>query len=54
MIRSNKITLIVRGGVVQAVSPDIEILVKDYDTEGCDPEELKSDPDGEQYYEYYV
>lgn len=47
-----KVIIIVRGGVAEMVSKpaDIEVEIRDYDTEGCDPEQLE--PDGSMIQEY--
>ena len=48
----NKIIIIVEGGLIQDISNiphDIEIEVRDYDTDGADEENTKKDSDGDEY-----
>jgi hypothetical protein len=47
------ITVRIEGGVVQDVKcpPDIQVLIKDYDTEGIDEADLAEDKNGRHYLE---
>lgn len=48
-----QIVIILEGGIVQEVVTDIQadVVVVDRDTEGCDPEELRS-VEGQESYIY--
>jgi len=55
-VKKSKITIIVQGGLIQDVLipkklKDTIVIVRDYDTEGADPENLKEDEDGSEYVE---
>ena len=43
----------VEGGVVQHVEvpKGVQVIVKDYDVEGCDEAELEKDESGDNYFE---
>lgn len=47
------VTVTVEGGVVQHVEvPDgVQVIVKDYDVEGCDEADLEQDESGDHYFE---
>lgn len=50
----HQITVTVEGGVIQDISdipPDVKVVVKDYDVEGGDPEDMKTDDNGDEYFE---
>lgn len=47
--RKPKAVVFVSGGVVQDIvmnDPNMEVILVDYDTDGCDPSKLKKDRDG--------
>lgn len=49
-----KINITVEGGVIQDISDipkGVNVVVRDYDCEGCDEELLKTDQDGNYYIE---
>jgi hypothetical protein len=44
----NKVIIQVRGGIADVVHlpPDVELLIRDYDIDGTDPDRLDLDDDG--------
>ena len=47
------VTITVEGGVVQHVDcpQGVQVVIKDYDVEGCDESDLHKDDNGDQYLE---
>ena len=45
------VIITVNGGVVDVVRKpkDVKLIVKDYDTDGCDEDGLTEDKDGDMY-----
>jgi len=49
-----KVEIIIQGGaVVDVVKPDfVEVVIKDFDTDGVDESVLQNDEDGDEYQEF--
>ena len=51
--RTKPIVITVEGGCIQNIDNpyNVEIIIKDYDTDGCDGPNIKHDQDGTEYFE---
>ncbi len=47
------VTVTVEGGVIQHIAcpPGVQVIVKDYDVDGCDESNLLKDESGDEYLE---
>lgn len=53
--KKGKIVIHLEGGIIQDIDyngNDVEIEIRDYDTEGIEEDGLKEDEEGREYYAY--